>query len=82
MTRFEVAKQNEREMAIMTSFCIAAYMEQSRNIKFSHDELIDFMTIVSEDVEIWLKQEDGGKQGGAVDDYRRDDTHTEGQRPQ
>lgn len=60
MTRFEVARQNEQEMAIMTAFCIAAYMEQYRNVKFSHDELIEFMKSVSEDVEIWLKQEDGG----------------------
>lgn len=59
MTRFDVARENEQEMAIMVSFCIAAYMEQYRSIKFSHDELIEFMTYVSKDVEIWLKQEEG-----------------------
>lgn len=60
MTRFDVARENEQEMAIMVSFCIAAYLEQYRSVKFSHDELIEFMKSTSEDVEIWLKQEDGG----------------------
>ncbi len=57
MTRYEYASQDAQSMAIMTSFCIATYLEQLKEFKFTDDEMREFLTKVSPDIELWLKNE-------------------------
>ena len=63
MTRFERACKSPTDMAIAVSFCIAAYLDSSKIEDFSDEEkLHDFMDITSDDIVLWLKQEEkGGK---------------------
>lgn len=57
MTRFERACEDEFQMAITIAFCIAGYLEQSGIKTFSDDELKEFMSEVSTDIEEWLRGE-------------------------
>ena len=58
MTRFEEAIQSSSDMAVCIAFCIAAYLEGSGIRVFSDkDELIQFMTETSTDIEEWLTEE-------------------------
>lgn len=58
MTRFEEAAQSPTDMAICIAFCIAAYLDQSGIHDFSdNNELKQFMTETSPDIEEWLKLE-------------------------
>lgn len=57
MTRFEESCKTPYFMAITISFCIAAYVEQLGIVEFSDDELKHFMSVTSEDIEKWLKEE-------------------------
>lgn len=57
MTRFEESCISPDFMAITISFCIAAYVEKIGIVKFSEEELKEFMTVTSEDIEKWLKEE-------------------------
>lgn len=54
MTRFEMAALSPMSMSIMVAFCIAAYLEQSGIKTFSDDELKEFMSEISTDIEEWL----------------------------
>ena len=57
MTRFDEASLNPMNMSIMVAFCIAGYLEQSGIKVFSDDELKEFMSEVSTDIEEWLRDE-------------------------
>ena len=57
MTRFEESCKDPMFMAITISFCIAAYVEKIGVVKFEPDELKHFMSVTSEDIEKWLKEE-------------------------
>lgn len=57
MTRFEEASLNSMNMSITVAFCIAAYLEQSGIRTFSDDELKEFMSEISTDIEEWLRDE-------------------------
>ena len=55
MTRFEEAAQSPTDMAVCIAFCIAGYLDQRGIQDFSdNDELIQFMTEISTDIEKWL----------------------------
>ena len=59
MTRFEEAAQRPTNMAICIAFCIAGYLDQSGIHDFSdNNELIQFMTEISTDIEKWLLTEE------------------------
>lgn len=59
MTRFEEAVQCPTDMAICIAFCIAGYLDQSGIHDFSdNNELIQFMTEISIDIEKWLLNEE------------------------
>lgn len=58
MTRFEEAAQSPTNMAICIAFCIAGYLDESSIHDFSdNNELIQFMTETSTDIEEWLNEE-------------------------
>jgi adenine deaminase len=57
MSRFEEAKKSPMDMAVMVSFCIAAYLEQSEIHVFTDEALKEFMENISEDIMEWLMQE-------------------------
>ena len=58
MNRFEEAKESPMAMAVMVSFCIAAYLEQSEIHVFTDEDLKKkFMEDLSEDIVEWLIQE-------------------------
>lgn len=57
MTRFDEASLNPMNMSIMVAFCIAGYLEQSGIKEFSDDELKEFMSEISTDIEEWLRGE-------------------------
>ena len=58
MTRFEEAAQSPSDMAICIAFCIAGYLDESGIHDFSdNNELIQFMTETSTDIEEWLNEE-------------------------
>lgn len=58
MTRFEEAAQSPADMAVCIAFCIAAYLEGAGFHDFAgNDELIQFMTETSTDIEEWLIEE-------------------------
>ena len=65
MTRFEEAAQSPMIMSLCVSFCIAGYLEQSGIHEFSDDELKQFMSEISTDIEKWLEEEseDNDEQG-------------------
>jgi len=63
MTRFEESAQSPMNMAICVSFCIAGYLEQLGIYEFSDDELKQFMSETSTDIEKWLKEEIGSSGG-------------------
>lgn len=54
MTRFEEASLNSMNMSIMVAFCIAGYLEKAGIHTFTDDELKQFMSEISEDIEVWL----------------------------
>lgn len=59
MTRYEKARENPREMSIMTAFCIAAYLRRLGYRELDDEEnLKGFMYETSEDIEEWLGGED------------------------
>ena len=59
MTRFEEATQSPTDMAVCIAFCIAGYLDQSGTRDFSdNNELIQFMTEISTDIEKWLLNEE------------------------
>ena len=59
MTRFEEAAQSPTDMAVCIAFCIAGYLDQSGVHDFSdNNELIQFMTEISTDIEKWLLNEE------------------------
>lgn len=65
MTRFEEAAQSPTDMAICISFCIAGYLEQLSVHDFSdNNELIQFMTEISTDIEEWLLNEESEDKHG------------------
>ncbi len=57
MTRFDEASLNPMNMSIMVAFCIAGYIEQSGIKTFSDDELKEFMSEISTNIEEWLRGE-------------------------
>lgn len=57
MSRFEEAKESPMAMAVVVSFCIAAYLEQSGIQFFTDKALKEFMSDISEDIVEWLMQE-------------------------
>ena len=57
MTRFEEASLSEMNMSIMVAFCIAAYLEQLGIHTLSDNELKQFISEISTDIEEWLKAE-------------------------
>jgi len=61
MSRFEEAKESPAKMAVMVSFCIAAYLEQSQITFFTNDALKEFMEEISEDIMEWLEEEPTGE---------------------
>lgn len=61
MTRFEEAAQSPMFMSLYVSFCIAGYLEQSGIHEFSDDELKQFMSEISTDIEKWLEEESEGQ---------------------
>ena len=64
MTRFEEAAQSSTDMAICIAFCIAGYLDESGIHDFSdNNELIQFMTETSTDIEEWLNEESEEKDG-------------------
>lgn len=60
MTRFEEARESVMSMSVMVAFCIAAYLEANGTVKFSDEQLKEFMDATSDDIAIWLKEETGG----------------------
>lgn len=61
MTRFEEAAQSPADMAVCIAFCIAAYLDESGFHDFADkNELIQFMTETSTDIEEWLNEKSGG----------------------
>lgn len=60
MTRFEEARESVMSMSVMVAFCIATYLEANGTVKFSDEELKEFMDVTSDDIAIWLKEETGG----------------------
>ena len=63
MTRFEEAAKSPPDMAVCIAFCIAAYLDESGIQDFSDkNELIQFMTETSTDIEQWLNEEKEDKE--------------------
>ena len=66
MTHFEVARKSVMNMSLVTAFCIAAYMDRvgnelGREVFEDDDVFRAFMNKTSDDIAIWLKQEDKEK---------------------
>lgn len=57
MTRFEMAKQGEKEMSVVIAFCIAGSFEQYNHFSFNDDELKEFIEVHRQEIEKWLRQE-------------------------
>lgn len=57
MTRFEMAKQGEKEMSVVIAFCIAGVLEQYNHFSFNDDELKEFIESHRDTIEKWLKEE-------------------------
>lgn len=57
MTRFEKAKQGEKEMSVAIAFCIASALEQYNGFSFDDNELKEFIEDHRQEIEKWLRQE-------------------------
>lgn len=59
MTRFEKAKQGEKEMSVVIAFCMAGVLEQYNGFSFDDNELKEFIEDHRQEIEKWLRQENG-----------------------